>query len=467
MKIAFHGAARTVTGSKHLLILKNGKKILLDCGMFQGMGRDTDALNRNFGFIASEVDVMVLSHAHIDHTGLIPKLVKEGFAGSIYCTDATKELATLLLQDSAQIQENDVKYHNKGSKAQGKPLQQPFYTMQDAKAAANNFEEKPYGQWFSVTEGVEAMFTDAGHIIGSACVHLRISEDGTTTHLSFSGDVGRYRDAILRSPETFPQADYIIMESTYGNSLHDDVSTSIDTILGWIERTCVRKKGKLIMPAFSLGRTQEILYGLNQLSLENRLPKIDYFLDSPLSTSISEVVKKYPGYFNKTIQKVLQTDDDPFQFEGLHYIKTVEESKLLNYRNEPCVIISASGMAEAGRVKHHISNNIENGRNAILMTGYCEPNSLGGRLLAGATEVGIFGVLHQVNAEIGGIKSMSAHGDYEDLSQWLSGQNKQGVKKLFLVHGEFEVQQDFKRWLVTKGFADVEIPEQHFEIGLV
>jgi metallo-beta-lactamase family protein len=200
--------------------------------------------------------------------------------------------------------------------------------------------------------------------------------------------------------------------------------------------------------------------------LENRLPKLDYFLDSPLSTSITEVVKRYPQYFNKTIQRVLQSDDDPFSFEGLHYIDSVEESKLLNYRNEPCVIISASGMAEAGRVKHHISNNIENSRNSIVMTGYCEPNSLGGRLLSGAKEVGIFGVQHEVHAEIGQIKSMSAHGDYEDLSQWLACQDKDAIRKLFLVHGEFEVQQDFKAWLTKRGFHDVEIPARHYEIGL-
>jgi metallo-beta-lactamase family protein len=466
MKIAFHGAARTVTGSKHLLTLKTGKKILLDCGMFQGMGRDTDSLNRDFGFIASEVDVMILSHAHIDHSGLIPKLTKDGFKGKIFCTDATKELAALLLLDSAQIQESDAKQHNKAAMVQGRPLIQPLYTKMDAQASFGLFEPRVYNEWFAVTDGVEAMFSDAGHIIGSACVHVRINESGKKTQISFSGDVGRYRDVILRSPEVFPQADYIIMESTYGNSLHQDIHSSVDTILSWIERTCVQKKGKLIMPAFSLGRTQEILYALNQLSLENRLPKIDYFLDSPLSTSITEVVKNYPKYFNKSIQKVLQSDDDPFHFEGLRYIESVEQSKMLNYRNEPCVIISASGMAEAGRVKHHISNNVENSRNAILMTGYCEPASLGARLQTGAKEVGIFGVEHQVNAEIGAIKSMSAHGDYEDLSQWLACQDKQQVKKLFLVHGEYDVQNDFRRWLIKKGFADVEIPERHYEIGL-
>jgi metallo-beta-lactamase family protein len=466
MKIAFHGAARTVTGSKHLLTLKNGKKVLLDCGMFQGMGKDTDSLNREFGFDASEVDVMILSHAHIDHTGLIPRLVKQGFTGKIFCTDTTKELSALLLEDSAEIQESDVKYHNKNSKAQGAPLLQPLYTLEDAKNSLRNFYEQPYGEWFGVIEGVEAMFTDAGHILGSACVHVRVTENGSTQQLTFSGDVGRYRDVILKSPQTFPQSDYIIMESTYGNSLHEDVTTSVDHLLSWIERTCIEKKGKLIVPAFSLGRTQEILYAFNQLELENRLPKVDYFLDSPLSLSITSVIKKYPQYFNKTIQKVMESDNDPFEFTGLRYIKSVDESKMLNYRNEPCVIISASGMAEAGRVKHHISNNIENSRNAILMTGYCEPNSLGGRLLAGAKEVGIFGIQHEVNAEIGQIKSMSAHGDYEDLSQWLACQDPRKVKKLFLVHGEYDVQIAFKNRLVKKGFMDIEIPERHYEVGL-
>jgi len=466
MKIAFHGAARTVTGSKHLITLKDGKKILLDCGMFQGMGSATDEMNRNLGFNAAEVDVMILSHAHIDHSGLIPKLVKEGFKGSIFCTLATKDLASVLLEDSAEIQENEVKYQNKKRKAQGEPLLQPLYSKQDAVASFGLFVEQDYDKWYKVIDGVEAMFTDAGHIIGSTCVHVRITENGQQRQISFSADVGRYRDVILKSPTVFPQADYILLESTYGNSLHEDIKSSIDTILQWITRTCIEKGGKLIMPAFSLGRTQEILYALNQLELENRLPKLDYFLDSPLSITITDIVKKYKTYFNKTIQKVLEHDEDPFHFNGLKYIQDVEESKLLNYRNEPCVIISASGMAEAGRVKHHISNNVENSRNAILMTGYCEPNSLGARLQNGKDEVSIFGVRHQVHAEIGAIKSMSAHGDYEDMLQWLACQDKKRIRKLFLVHGEYEVQQAFQQRLVKKGFLDVEIPERHYEIGL-
>jgi len=466
MKIAFHGAARTVTGSKHLLTLKNGKKVLLDCGMFQGLGKDTDAMNRDFGFDAKEVDVMVLSHAHIDHTGLIPKLYKEGFRGKIFCTPATKELTGILLLDSAEIQEDDIKFSNKRRAAEGLPYLQPLYTIEDAKNSLGLFVEVEYDIWFDVTDGVKAMFTDAGHIIGSACVHLQIQENGKQTALTFSGDVGRYRDVILKSPEDFPQADYIIMESTYGNSLHEMNLTTPDMLLQWIQKTCLQKKGKLIMPAFSVGRTQEILYALNQLEFENRLPPVDYFVDSPLSIEATEVVKKYPQNFNKTIQHVLQTDNDPFMFNGLKYIKTVEQSKMLNFRSDPFVVISASGMADAGRVKHHISNNIENSRNTILMTGYCEPTSLGGRLVAGAKEVSIFGVQHEVNAEIGAIRSMSAHGDYEDLSQWLAHQEKRLIKKLFLVHGEYDVQVDFKQRLLKKGFFDIEIPERHYEIGL-
>ena len=466
MKIAFHGAAITVTGSKHLLTLKNGKKILLDCGMFQGMGKDTDVLNRDFGFDPHEVDAMILSHAHIDHCGLIPRLVKEGFRGKIFCTPATKELTNIMLADSAEIQESDVRYSNKQRAMKGLQYLQPLYTIQDAVNSMDHFAEAEYGVWFDVMDGVKAMFTDAGHIIGSACVHLRINEKGKETRLSFSGDVGRYRDIILKSPEVFPQADYILLESTYGNSLHDPADTTPDLLLKWIEKACLQKKGKLILPAFSVGRTQEILFTLNQLEIENRLPDLDYFVDSPLSIEATEVVKSYPGYFNKTIQKIMQSDKDPFSFKGLKYIKSVEQSKMLNFQNGPMVIISASGMADAGRVKHHISNNIENSKNTIVFTGYCEPRSLGGRLIDGAKEVSIYGVEHQVHAEIGSIRSMSAHGDYEDLSQWLACQNAKEVRQLFLVHGEYEVQQEFKRRLVRKGFQDVQIPERHYEIGL-
>jgi metallo-beta-lactamase family protein len=466
MKIAFHGAARTVTGSKHLLTLKNGCTILLDCGMFQGMGKETDALNRHFGFDAEKVDYLILSHAHIDHSGLIPKLVKDGFRGRIFATPATKDLAAIMLEDSAGIQQSDVKFINKQRAAAGQIYLEPLYTEDDVAKAMTLFEVVDYGDWFTIEDGIEFCYTDAGHIIGSACVHLKITEDGKTNRITFSGDVGRYRDIILKSPATFPQADHIIIESTYGNSLHDEFHPTPDTLLKWILHTCAEKKGKLIIPAFSVGRTQEILYALNQLSNEKRLPHFDYFVDSPLSGEATHVIKSYPQYFNSRIQKVLQHDDDPFDFPGLRFVSTVDESKLLNFRRDPCVIISASGMAEAGRVKHHISNNIENSRNTILLTGYCEPRSLGGRLKLKPKEVNIFGQPHEVNAEIAEMRSMSAHGDYDDLCQFLACQDVQQVKKLFLVHGEYEVQEDFKVRLLRKGFKDVEIPDMHYETGL-
>lgn len=466
MKIAFHGAARTVTGSKHLLTLNNGKKYLLDCGMFQGMGSQTDELNLDFGFNPADVDHMILSHAHIDHCGLIPKLVKEGYRGNIYATPATKDLASILMADSAGIQENDLKYVNKTRAAQGKSYISPLYTTEDVDNCIKQFEIVDYGKWFNIDDSVQFMYLDAGHIIGSTTVHLKITENGKETHLTFSGDLGRYRDVILKSPQVFPQADFIIMESTYGNKIHEDISGTPDKLLEWITRTCLQKKGKLIVPAFSVGRTQEILYALNQLENERRLPDIPYYVDSPLSMEATQVMENYPQYFNNRVQKLLESDKNPFNFKGLHFVKSVEESKSLNYRNDPMVIISASGMAEAGRVKHHISNNIENSRNCILLTGYCEPNSLGGRLKLHPKEVGIFGITHEVHAEIGEIQSMSAHGDYDDLCQWLACQDPKLVKKLFLVHGDYDVQIDFKNRLISKGFADVEIPARHTEVGL-
>lgn len=466
MKIAFHGAARTVTGSKHLITLSNGKKYLLDCGMFQGMGKETFALNSDFGFDPAAIDHLILSHAHIDHCGLIPKLVKDGFRGNIFATPATKDLAAILMEDSAGIQENDLNFVNKRRAAEGLPYLLPLYTTEDALKANEHFVAQEYDQWFSIDENVQVMFKDAGHIIGSATVHLKIKENGKETRISFSGDVGRYRDVILKSPAEFPQADYILLESTYGNSLHEQITGTTDLLLDWIKKTCLQKKGKLIIPAFSVGRTQEILFALNQLESENRLPDLKYIVDSPLSNEATQVIKSYPQYFNKNIQKLLLSDQDPFHFKGLKFTRSVEESKLLNYSKDPLVIISASGMAEAGRVKHHISNTIENSRNSILMTGYCEPNSLGGRLLSQPKEVHIFGAPHEVNAEIGQIRSMSAHGDYNDLSQWLACQDPRQVKKLFLVHGEYDVQADFQQRLISKGFSDVVIPERHYEIGL-
>jgi metallo-beta-lactamase family protein len=332
--------------------------------------------------------------------------------------------------------------------------------------AMDRFVSVEYENWYTIDEHIQLMYTDAGHIIGSAAVHLKITENGQTKRLTFSGDVGRYRDLILKAPQTFLQADYVIIESTYGNSLHDVNNTTPDQLLQWIEKACLQKKGKLIIPAFSVGRTQEILFALNQLEIENRLPE-NYYVDSPLSVDATRIVKNYPNYFNNAIQKVLEVDKDPFSFKGLKMIKSVEESKMLNFKNGPLVIISASGMADAGRVKHHISNNIESSRNTIVFSGYCEPRSVGGKLLNSAKEIKLYGVVHEVNAEIGVIRSMSAHGDYNDLIQFLSCQDASKVKQLFLVHGEYEVQQAFEQKLYNKGFTNTIIPALHQQVELV
>ena len=461
MQISFHCSARTVTGSKHLLQLNNGTKLLFDCGMFQGLGKDTVPLNQEWGFEPSQIKYVLLSHAHIDHTGLLPKLVKDGFNGIIFCTAATMDLANILLLDSAEIQRDDAEYSNKKRAKRGEPLIEPLYSVEDAKKVGTLMKQVPYGKWVQIENGIEVLYTDAGHIIGSAAIHVRITENSKTEQITFSGDVGRYGDAILKSPELFPQSDYIILESTYGSSLHEDLVSTEDLFLKWINKTCVEKKGKLIIPAFSVGRTQELLYFLNQLQLERQLPKVPVYVDSPLSKEATDVVKSHPEGFNKYLRKLLLTDSDPFDFPGLKFLHTADESKELNFFNQPCIIISASGMADAGRVKHHIKNNIGDEKNTILIVGYAEPNSLGGRLMNGAKRVRIFREEYDVVAETGIMRSMSAHGDYDDLCQFLSCQDPSMVKNLFLVHGEYDVQIEFQRRLLKKGFRDVHIPAQH------
>lgn len=466
MKLSFHGAARTVTGSKHIITLDDGRRILLDCGMFQGMGTETEELNNHLGFEPSSINVLLLSHAHIDHTGLIPKLVKDGFTGKIICTEATRELAEILLYDSAEIQTYETEIINKRRTAKGQEPYQPLYTPEDVEQAFQQFEIVPYNGWIKVMDGVEAFFTHTGHLIGSAAITVRVKEGRKRTSVLFTGDVGRYRSVLLQAPAEVPQADYIILESTYGDKRHDISYDTIETLQQWINRVCVKNGGQLIIPAFSVGRTQEVLYALNQLSLEKRLPEILIFVDSPLSLKATNIIKKYVGEFNERLQQVLAVDDDPFDFPGLKYVESVEESrKLVDYK-EPCVIISASGTADAGRVRHHINECIGNSDNAVLFVGYCGSKSLGGQLLAGVKEVEIFHDPCPVSANIGQLQGMSAHGDMDDLVQFLSTQNPEKVKAIFLVHGEYEVQKNFAERLSLKGFERVEVPAQHTECPL-
>ncbi len=460
MQIQFFGAARTVTGSKYLLTTVDGKKILLDCGLFQGRGSETDGLNRSFDFNPTEVDYLILSHAHIDHSGNIPGLVKNGFSGKIICTPATLDLCKIMLLDSAHIHESDVKYINKRRIKRGEEPLKPLYSVTDVNNALNLFQEVPYNKQYKLFDGFNVTFTDSGHILGSAAVNIEFIENGQTKKLCFTGDIGRYNGSILKDPQPFPQADIIICESTYGDRLHSDKAMSEQQLFDVVYYTCITKKGKLIIPAFSLGRTQEIVYALDQMENKKMLPRIKVYVDSPLSVNATNVMRAHPECFNEEMLDYMKKDPNPFGFGNLIYIQDVKDSKMLNELDEPCIIISASGMIEAGRIKHHVSNNISNQKNTILIVGYAEPNSLGGKIRNGEKVVRIFGEDHEVKADVRIMDSYSAHGDYKEMIQYLSCQNKKQVKQLFLVHGEYETQLNFKEKLIDEGFRHITIPAQ-------
>ncbi|MCU0359229.1 MAG: MBL fold metallo-hydrolase [Bacteroidia bacterium] len=460
MKIKFIGATETVTGSKHLLLTEKGKQFLLDCGLYQGLGKETDSLNRHLGVNPSHIEAVVLSHAHIDHSGNLPFLVKNGFMGKIYCTPATYDACEILLLDSAHIHESDIRYINKRRLKKGFDPLKPLYTSKDAEECLKRFRPIPYHHEFHLCDELSFHFTDVGHIIGSAAINITSNEENKILKLCFSGDVGRYNDLILNAPEPFPQADYIVCESTYGNSIHENPENSELKLLNLIIKTCIEKKGKLIVPAFSLGRTQEIVYLLNVLKNKNLLPKMKVFVDSPLSFKATQVMRKHPECFNETLKASLHQDPDPFDFEDLKYIEDVEDSKFLNEIQEPCMIISASGMGDAGRIKHHLSNTIGNPNNTVLIAGYCSPGTLGADLLAGHKQVHIFGEVFEVKAEVEAIQSLSAHADSSDLLRFLSCQNKEKIKKIFLVHGEAESKLGYRSLLIQHGYREVIIPEK-------
>ncbi|MBC7382123.1 MAG: MBL fold metallo-hydrolase [Bacteroidia bacterium] len=459
MQLEFYGAARMVTGSKHLLATPKGTKILLDCGLVQGHLDNRDELNHNFGFNPREVDYLILSHAHIDHSGLIPRLVRLGFKGLIFCTPATKSLCELMLMDSAFIQSEDLKFTNKRRRKKGMPLLEPLYDITDVEHALKLFEDVGYDEHLQIDEEISLCFNDAGHLLGSAIVNLDITtgEEEMIT-ITFSGDVGRYNDPILRDPQAFRQCDYLICESTYGNRLHPLIKDAEGELLSIVKHTCIDKKGKLIIPAFSVDRTQEIIYILDEAANAGKLPDIKVYVDSPLSVKATDVIRKHQECFRKEFIAYIAKDPEPFGFKNLIYITDVEQSKKLNDSTEPCIIISASGMAEAGRVKHHIMNNIEDPKNTILLVGYCTPESLGGHLKNGDKEVRIFAETYPVKAAVRSLEYYSAHADYSELLKWLECQDATKIKKVFLVHGEYEVQQIFREKLLEKGFGDVVIP---------
>jgi metallo-beta-lactamase family protein len=458
MELQCMGAAKTVTGSRHLL-RANGIQILLDCGLFQDRESIKAGKNEHFGFDPRSIDAVILSHAHIDHSGALPRLVKEGFRGPIYCTPATKDLCEIMLADSARIQENDAYHRNKRRKLQGKNEIPPLYDEDDVLETIRLMEVVEYNEWFVLVKGIKFEFTDAGHILGSAAIHLEINEDGSHKHFTFTGDIGRATDVLLRSPQPFPQADFILCESTYGDRLHEKEIDPSAQLLKVVEDTCVKRLGKVYIPAFSLGRTQEIVYALNNLKNQGLLPNIPVYVDSPLSTNATEIMRKHADNFNADVTRSLHADPDPFGFNGLVYITDSEISKALNSDETPCVIISASGMLEAGRIKHHVRNGIEDPRNTILMVGYCAPGSLGADIMEGKEEVRIYGHQYKVNAKVEIITSYSAHGDYKEMTDYLSCQDPEKVKEIFLVHGEMMAQLRFKEHLEKQGFQNVTIPE--------
>lgn len=459
MEIQFFGAARTVTGSKHLIELASGTRFLLDCGLFQG--KDSQEHNHDFGFDPASLDFVILSHAHIDHSGLIPRLVNKGFIGPIYCTPATRDLCAVMLEDSAHIQENDVKYVNLRRIKRGEAPLKPLYSVADARKAMNQFVSVPYQQSFEISPEVKLLFSDAGHILGSAMVNLTVREGEGWKKILFTGDIGRYGGSILKDPEPVEQADIILMEATYGDRLHDDLDLSNASLLRIIRETCVEKKGKLVIPAFSLGRTQELVYALDQLENAGKLPHIPVFVDSPLSINATNIMRAHPECFNERLQEYLKRDSDPFGFNKLYYIQDVQLSKKINESNDPCIIISASGMAEAGRIKHHLANTINHARNTVLLVGYAEPFSLAGKIRSGAREVKIFGEEYRVQADVEVLDSYSAHGDYEEMLRFLTCQHPKKVKKLILVHGEYETQLHFEDRLREVGFDHIVIPAKN------
>ena len=469
-----HGAAGTVTGSKHLLTVQradgSNSRILLDCGMFQGeaVRDERHDPNRTFGFDPAEVDVVVLSHAHIDHSGLLPRLVNEGYQGPIWSTPATRDLCAIMLADSAHIQEYDHQYDLKRARKRGREpeFDEPLYDKDDVAPTLERFSTLAYGEHRTIAPGVELHFTDAGHILGSAAIHLRIDDGQRRLNLSFTGDVGRYVERLLPEPEPFPQADVILCECTYGDRDHAPVAEAEDELLRHVIQVCVEDRGKLIIPAFSIGKTQEILYTLNSLSNDGRLPRIPVFVDSPLAISATDIARHYNTLLRPAVRAELERDPDLFSFPGVEFVRSPDRSKQLNGQHGPCIIVAASGMMEAGRVRHHLRNCLPDGRNGVLTVGFCAPGTLGARLLEGATEVSLFGDVIPVRARILRMEFYSAHADRNELVRYLSCQQAAKVDRVLLVHGVDNAMEGMRERLSGAGFRRVEIARRGRSITL-
>ncbi len=463
MKLTFYGAAREVTGSMHLVETAN-RRILLDCGMHQGHRAQATELNTHLPFDPRTITSAVLSHAHIDHSGDLPVLVKNGFEGDINCTPGTRDLADLMLRDSAHIQEQDAAYLNQKTSRRGLPPIEPLYTTVDAEHAIKHFVAHAYDRWFDIVPGIRVLFLDSGHILGSAISILEFQDNSRTIRLCYTGDLGRAHTLILRDPELAQNIDYLIVESTYGDRDHPPIDASVDD-LARIVRQTVARGGKVIIPAFAVERTQEVLYALHLQMEAGNLPRVPAFVDSPLAIDATDVYRVHLEALSDSVRQHLLAHDDPFGFGLLRYTRSVEESKAINNVQGPAIIISANGMAEAGRILHHLKHNIEDARNSIVFVGYQAANTLGRRLVDGAKQVKIFGDEYSVRAQIQMVQGFSAHADREELLEWVKGV-RSNLKGVFVVHGEEQAAMSFADALRALGGLTVTVPEagQTFEV---
>lgn len=465
MKIQFAGAAGEVTGSKHIVTFNN-KKILLDCGMFQGRRKEAAEKNMKFAFDPKDIDAVILSHAHIDHSGLLPYLVKGGFNGPIYCSHATRDLCNYMLTDSAYIQEREFEWIKRHKKKKSEYIEEPLYTLEHAEETLKLLRAVSYEQSFVVDEGIVASLYDAGHILGSSLIHMILYDEKSKKHLRlcFTGDLGRRGLPILRDPQMIPPTDVLITESTYGNKLHISLK-GIGKDLAKIVNDVCESGGKLIIPAFALERTQELLYHLNLLKKQKKIPRVPIYVDSPLAGNVTEVFRSHMECFDKeTADEFLKHGDNPFGFGELIYTRSADESKALNDKAGPMIIISASGMCEHGRILHHLKNNIEDPKNVVLIVGYQAQHTLGRKLVDGQKQVNIFGDPYKVKASVYVMDAFSGHADRSDLLEYIG--RIEGLKKIFLVHGEKDQLSAFAEALKENGYDDVFIPKYGEEIEI-
>lgn len=467
MKLKFFGGSKMVTGSNHYIEAK-GKKLILDCGLIQG-GREEDLMNfQDFPYNPSEIDYLILSHAHIDHSGRIPKLVKDGFKGKIIGTKATLELSKIMLQDSAHIQESEAQWENKKRERRAQPLVEPLYTIDDVLKTFSLFEDYYYDQYIKIDDVFTIRFKDAGHIIGSSIVEIWVNEDNKNTKIVFSGDLGVTEKAIINSPDTVESADYLILESTYGNRIHESYEQAENKLIEIIEQTS-KRGGSVIIPSFAVGRTQELIYQLNKYYDRDdfeEYKRIPIYIDSPMAIEATEMYEKNSDLFNDETKELILSGDNPFRFPNIRYIESAEESKTLNKTNYPKVIISASGMADAGRIRHHLKHNLWDPKNTILFVGYQANGSTGRKILDGEKEINILGESIKVKAQIEELQGLSAHADKNMLLDWVK-KIKNKPKKIFLVHGEIDALEEMKREIKQRFNIEADITEfgEVVEIG--